>query len=614
MKLLNKKILIPLIAVAIVIIGVLIAVVLWPDHNKDTISIKDDVFVISDEGANESTVTDDEIILRNLSKQVVEHIKEDGTIVFPISEQTPNGGLYKMHDIEKNNGEVSFSTSPATLGDVFNTATFSQEFELTADGEFVPDDGDTGNTGLLSNLLIEANAADSMPSDLSDDYKFLFNIGDKLKIPDKLATIQAGIDFKINVEFEVSDMGQHVYSGVTASADTGVLARLNNLDIEEEFDIAELDLPPVQFFVGIVPIVITNSLTIDGTLTANAEYQPDIGLYYHAGKIFGYSYDNTRSEKLQKINEDKTDFEKSFDPSISNVDASCDVDIAFTVGSLLYGSAGLNGNADIKTYLKGSYKDDTIQAGVKIDAGLSASLLVKVPVIDYELINTTLWESERFKIFPTGSEWYNLLDPNDKTLDFTDTAPADELNHMTVSYFTFDYPSNWTISSQDISENHTPQDEREFLYLTNERGVTISYFYWWADTSIIGSGHMMWKAEIEKVADSQFIPGSVQGTNHADLGSFMVAKVYNVGELFLQTDIEYSVVDDDPGTFAVLPESWIGEQEGMPGLATEASLAFEYSNLLSFTCTIPEGGLTDAEEREVIQILSSFRTKDADSR
>jgi hypothetical protein len=241
----------------------------------------------------------------------------------------------------------------------------------------------------------------------------------------------------VNVDFEVSDMGQHVRSSVIVSADTGVLARLQDRwKAEKEFTVLERELPNVQFFIGPVPVVIANSLSVDGTLSADLEYKPEVGLYYGAGKEFGYIYDNTDSDKLRKINESTASFEKSFSPDSTSATADFNVGINVSIQSLLYGSSGLSGSADVKTYLKGTFKDNEIKAGVKTDAGLSADLIVNIPVIDHELVNTVLWESERAKLFPTDREWYNLLDPEDMELSFG--ADIEAIAHEIVGeYFDF---------------------------------------------------------------------------------------------------------------------------------------------------------------------------------
>jgi hypothetical protein len=392
--------------------------------NSSSGIIKDNVTVLDSEQADSVTVSEEGLFrLRGIEESVAESIQEGGVIVFPISKNNPNGGLFIVNDLREENGDPVFIPTPATLGDVFDEATFSQEFELTTDGQLIAASEDDNRQSLIGRAVgstfTKVYAAESIPEDLSKEYGYVFDIGKELGVSDNVATVQAGIDVSVKVDFKVEDMGRHVLSSVIVNAEAGILARLQNQwKAEKEFTILERNLPNVQFFVGPVPVVIANSLTIDGSLSADLEYKPEVGLYYGAGKKFGYIYDNNVSDKPQKINESTASFEKSFNPDSTSATANFDVGVTVSIQSLLYGSSGPSGSADVKTYLKGTFKDGEIKAGTKTDAGLSAELIVNIPVIDNELVNTTLWESERTKLFPTDREWYNLIDPEDMELSF----------------------------------------------------------------------------------------------------------------------------------------------------------------------------------------------------
>ena len=174
------------------------------------------------------------------------------------------------------------------------------------------------------------------------------------------------------------------------------------------------------------------------------------------------------------------------------------------------------------------------------------------------------------------------------------------VNQITYPAFTFNYPDNWTISLADVPVGGVISEQ---VTLTNERGVNIEYVQMMSNPG--GTGSFAHKAEITKVADSQFIPGYVQSQDHSGLGSFMVARVKIIGEMEAGVEAEYRSISGTE-TFAVLPESWAGIREDLRGLNMVA-LSFDYSSLISLTCSIPDGGLTVSEEQEIIAIMSSFR-------
>lgn len=86
----------------------------------------------------------------------------------------------------------------------------------------------------------------------------------------------------------------------------------------------------------------------------------------------------------------------------------------------------------------------------------------------------------------------------------------------------------------------------------------------------------------------------------------MVAKVDVNGELDRQRDSEYT--DIDGGSFYVVaPESKTGPIEYIPETARPyREFDFGYG---SFVAYAPEGGFTEPEKEEVINILSSFRVE-----
>ena len=145
----------------------------------------------------------------------------------------------------------------------------------------------------------------------------------------------------------------------------------------------------------------------------------------------------------------------------------------------------------------------------------------------------------------------------------------------------------------------------EKVVLVNDRGVTVTY--WDCSRTLGGYSRSVVKAEISKVGDSEFVPGFPAGTNtdYSSLGSFMVAKVHLVGEMDSKLDSDYNATDSE--FFAVVPASYEGEREfqGQAGFVDEFS--FEYPTPYAFIAEAPDGQFTPEEEKEVIEILKSFK-------
>ena len=166
------------------------------------------------------------------------------------------------------------------------------------------------------------------------------------------------------------------------------------------------------------------------------------------------------------------------------------------------------------------------------------------------------------------------------------TTRFSEVNEITYPAFTFQYPgSEWAVVDESVAASG------EYVSIENLcNGAKVSYQHWGSYPSGSAVAEFV---DVERVADSSFVPSYVQGTNHSDLGSFGVMR----GTL--------RVDGVDNGTvYAVIPDaalsspSYMDMSSGLP--------AFPYSSWISFTCMTNEE-LDKQTEQEVIAILASFK-------
>ena len=212
---------------------------------------------------------------------------------------------------------------------------------------------------------------------------------------------------------------------------------------------------------------------------------------------------------------------------------------------------------------------------------------------------------------PTSTDFNNTTTETDNpkqenytnnltTLNHTYTTRYGEVNSVTCPQFAFDYSDNWTVTKEDVNVDDKIE---EWVTLTNNNGIEINYI----SHSNLGGGKFITKYEVSKAADSQFIPGYAGGTDedYSTLGDFMVGEIKAVGEYDMKTG---DLNPFDGGTsYAVMPESYIGEHDaaGLSGYQDEFS--FTYASNILFYSEAPNGVFTDSDKQEVIQILSSFR-------
>lgn len=188
---------------------------------------------------------------------------------------------------------------------------------------------------------------------------------------------------------------------------------------------------------------------------------------------------------------------------------------------------------------------------------------------------------------------------SDAELQNTYTTRFGEINLITYPTFSFDYPDDWTITSEEV----TPYSEK--VILANNTGVSITYWNFGEMRDLTGPTRGINYIDVTKMANSSFVPGYVQATDYSDLGKFMVAKLETTGycDMELGEDV---ALENSRVRYALLPESQIGEQTEtvIVGLPT---FSFWYAGHISLIADSPNGNFTEQEEKEIISIIASFR-------
>lgn len=179
-----------------------------------------------------------------------------------------------------------------------------------------------------------------------------------------------------------------------------------------------------------------------------------------------------------------------------------------------------------------------------------------------------------------------------------------EINDIQYPVYSFDYSDNWEITNEECNST------QEFVTLTNERGVKVTFSHWNAlesETFQYG-GTGITNVEINEVANSNFVPGSVYGKDYSDFGDFMVAKIAKTS---FEDGITGETMPCDGCFFAVLPKTEMGA--AYYKTAIEAAFSFWHGNYISFVCMSPDFNYTEEEEKEIIEIMCSFRVNTIES-
>lgn len=573
------------------------------------------------------------------------------------SEAAEDGFLRKVTGTEEKDGAYVVKTEPAYLTDVFEKAHVRRSFRITEDGveEIVREEGqgETARAGEREEKAVQAEPVSQRVGEKQsrevtfltagsgesseekkepekeeqgeeneepEDYDIAFSFEAEAEKTVELKG-SVGLDLGLDVEFDIEDgeiqfeMALHDKLGGEISLDCQASA-----EASIEKGVFEKNFRNLTFHVAGIPIVLTNRL--EGQAEAEAGIEGNLAVsfgVYEENKL-GFSYDS-RDGKVKEINE--------HDPISDGLDwrteagikgeAKAGVSLHFV--SKLYGCTG--GDISFGVYGKAggeakvSVREDLAgYAGymeLAVSPEVAGSLVVEVPVIDERLAEQELFQAglPNFweKRWESSKDWKGDLEAEESGKPITGTiykTRYGEVNMVTCPQFQFLCPEGWTITTEEVAKGAVSPVE-EHVELANDRGVTVSY--WQCGGNLGAASRTMVQATASKAADSSFVPGFADGTDtdYSSLGNFVVARVEVTDWLDMNTDTEFSPMDQKSTYFAVIPESRLGEWEYAGQARDVDQCMFHYASHYAFIAHAPEGQFTEQEEREVIEILKSFQ-------
>lgn len=592
----------------------------------------------------------------------------EGSIIVLEQEQT---GLKIAREVAAINADGTLSLKPAKLEEAVDTLIVSDITELTF-GDIVNYYGlgeENNGATQLNFPYTNANVRKAAAFRFDTSSKgFKLSLSTKGQREDRHLEIQVtdnatGVSYTLPIQIEVEADSE--YSAEINIDKIALGAQVNYSALENSFKYADAALDvhaiisgtvkaaeeksiplfktPVPLGNGIVgvDVQINLVLSVEGGISFQAELPMQLAVNYEKGRGFrntghGISVENPMLEAnctagaglriepiLVVLGFDVMDVEADIKAQAqakvqthSNGQICSDISLALPIVVL-----SVCGDEDADTIigkLGVSAKWEVLSAGnAPFQKGLHYEAL---PGKTMQLVKKcTYGEEEKQKPAWAGDGWRWEKEEEDRK-DTDEEEPVNtyyvrygEVNFVNSPAFCFDYPDNWTITSEEVA-NENQSDKHHYIdekvELTNERGVTITYMAFHG--KIPNTGRILKRYQGIKVADTLFdssCPGSV--FDYSYLGNFAVAKIKHTGDLQMDTDADFRE-SDGAVFYAVLPEKRIEEYDGVfvsqgtNGLYCEFS--FDYTMPYLFMAQAPEWEFTEEEEREVITILSSFRT------
>lgn len=632
----RKKVLLGIVIALVLILMISVVVVAVQNGNKKKknngdIIVKDNVYTITEGNEFEnalSDVSENQLVFDKNPKY-----KKGDIIVAGIIDEARDGFIRKVIKTEKKEKQYIVETEPAFLTDVFEKAHVLKTIQLTENGvkegndqlpqvsagkrsnEFQRVSNAEKNTDYSIVKLSDTEEQEEEDKDLGASFYTSFeeDIND-------ITTMRGEAGFDIWLELELEIANGDIVFGIVAKNETEAELHLTcSEEMEREIErvVFQKRLPRYEFNVSGVPIVLTNEL--ETVLGAGAEMEGSIEIDFDVSSqnAYGFIYDS-RNGNVSEIKEDNSDTSGLNWNTAVQVTGTGTADVSLHLITKLYGSTGIDMGIGVQGKATGEAKlsakpDIGGYAGrleLAIAPKVDGTLVVEVPVIDEKLEEQELFEKELKPFWK--EEWKSSHDWK-ADLEWSETGEKGktyitrfgEVNAITYPAFQFDIPFGWEVTAEEV------RSDGETVTISNDRGVTVTYSHLSVpvgDQATGGSAATMLRVEATEVAESSFKPGYVQATDHSDLGRFVVAKLKTTGELDMMNDTDFTEVDGK-AAYAVIPESQLGINEAVRNPYC-VEYGFNYSRGISLIAEAPEDGFTEKEEKQVIEILQSFRVSE----
>ena len=611
--------------------------------SNDKVVVKENVYVISNEAEKSVTpigIENDRIMFAEMPKYT-----EGDVIVCGITEYAPNGFIRKVVSVMQEGNNYVTVTEPAYLTDVFEEAHIKKTFVLLGDNKEsdiskknnilsgmlmckgIPQwtinklsynennseikSSETDNSKIDDTKVDNSETKDSQTNNSEKDKDNRYEVKFKEDHSEGIE-IEGEITFTAILEIEIDIKDEEITLSMVKKyeADGKVFVGYQkNVQCSLKKELFSKSLPNIEFFAGTIPIVITNEISseFDGNFSFEGQMGTSFGL--KAKNIAGFKY-SSKTNDITEIRE--TDYFSDGIEWETEASAKSDnsVGISLHLITKLYDVTGADISAGIEGNVKGEVGLDLINSNyvgsvdLVVEPKIQGSIVVSIPIIDEILTDTTLFEVQLPALWKehweSSGDWKELLKALIKS---TYTTRFSDVHAITVPQFQFDFPKNWTITKEEVYDGRGVF--YEVVELTNERGVIIRYACFNNNIYNVGIGRDLMICELTKVGDSNLDLGYVQASDYSKQGKMVVAKVHDLtyGDITGQYMEEY-----DQYIYVVVPESYL-EIDSYVG-ADEwrvKKFSFEYGGSQAFIAHSPDGKFTKKEEKEIIQILSSFR-------
>lgn len=434
------------LAIAI-IIGIVFAII--ANKNSNVIKIYDNVFIINEESLDNIPieVTDNEIVF-----STDQHYAKDDIIVAGILDTAPNGFIRKVVSTDIVDNRYVVLTTYACLTDVFEEAHFSKTFSISDEAVTPVDTAETSTNARIGVIQPPKSFANTLEIGTlisnEDSEADLISLEIKKNITDNIS-VNCSVGYRpyLLIDFDIEN-GEIEYSMAIKNTAQGKLSVElgSEKEFEKSIDIFSKKLPVIEFTIGTVPVVITNSIgaTLDFSGGLRGSLGAEITLDYENTAGFKYSSSTNTVEEIKENRYSGDGIEWNTKASAS---AEIEAGVFFHLVSKLYDltgvdlAAGITGSAEAEIMVSPNQKFNDLNyagnIGLAITPKLKGDIVVAYPVIDYTLLSQPLFELELKSLWEknwssSGNWKQDILKANPVTID--EDSRLYEVYHAILKY------------------------------------------------------------------------------------------------------------------------------------------------------------------------------------
>lgn len=463
------------VVVALSAIGVIATVI--AKQSEPEVILNENVVIYDEEKSPFKILSSD---TDSVTVTSIEGLSNDTILSSGITPATPSGLLRKLNSYKQVDGGYRIATTPAPLTDAIEKCDITVHATFNKDGSCTIEETGGGNNDIGPLFQSEKAWADIVAGHTFD-----------AQLP--FADINAGYGLDIDMRI---DFG---YIDFSAKLGCGASIELHGFEYEIDDEIASIDLPSFSFYVGPLPVVIDNSLSI----TAEGKGKCD-GINVSGGwsidKWAGFSYNS--NDGLQPILIDESNSEGvKITPTGDVLKINAQFELGTQLSMMIYGLAGPNFSVglDSHTSLAAKQTDeeggfqipgtDMRLAGIfkeKVTLPIAGKFVLKVPFNPFDW-NSEPEEIANLELFNTDDA-ITLLDINEAFGDATIpyviegfTGPAAALGRVydvdreivEVPSVEISVPLDWEFVSEDTRDYPPDGTTSRTITLTSSSGLEL---------------------------------------------------------------------------------------------------------------------------------------------